>query len=626
MSSSSPLFDLSYRKVKVPDLTQLASKYDEMIRESESPVHKDEADHNYNPYRIKNPQNYSPMYNRIFVLNQANYNSVGLNSDYHIAGANAVHSTRPGNESVGFDRIHVKSSPLVDPYHYISGKYAKYDNNIGELPAFGEKAETASRLQRKINDPENCSYVDAFFGYLSSRLKHKYNVFGSVDFYGICVGIQELYKHDITEDLCHLYSTEFFNENLGKRFIISDQFMNEYMNVGSRANKYPITIDDDAADVSLELDVEEIVSSVEADAEADAKVDAEADAKARTESKELVYESKKITASSYDSSDDLDETESLAEAKGKANADVKAKASDSDSDSDSDSGSESKEGSESGSKAAGSKADGSGSESGSGSGSESMDEDENIYSYIRDFPVQLIFMEKCDGTLDQLFVENRLDDPTEFAAAFMQIIMTLIVYQKAFQFTHNDLHTNNILYIETAVKYVYYKYDGKTYKVPTYGRIFKIIDFGRSIYKYNGETYCSDSYSRGADAYGQYNSEPYFNPDKPRIDPNPSFDLARLGSSIYDFLDENHTNEFIYATILRWCTDDHGKNIVNRQNGEERWPGFKLYKMIARRVHKHSPDAQLAFPIFSQFSVKNGSVNLAAKLTKRWFLDIDAIA
>jgi hypothetical protein len=610
---------LYYRKAKVPDLTQFANKYEEMLRGSESAVHKEELEYNYNPYRIQNPQNYSPIYNRLFVLNNTNHNSVGLNSEYHICGGKAVNSTDA--DSVDFARIHVKSSPLVDPYHYISGKYEKYGNNIGELPTFGEKTEESTRLQRKINDPANCSYVDAFFGYLSSRLKHKYNVFGALDFYGICLGVQDLYKHDITEDLCHLYSTDFFNENLGKRFLISDQFMNEYMNVGSRANKYPIKIDD-SSDLSIELDVEEIVYAV---ADADAKDDYVPDSveyagsieTSSIESKELVYESKKSTRSSSASSDELDDTNS--------SPNLHSDSKDSDSDSDSDSESDSKTESKSGSKSESCSNSESESGSNSESDSESMEEEANIYSYIRNFPVQLIFMEKCDGTLDQLFLENKLDDPAEFASAFMQIIMTLIVYQKAFRFTHNDLHTNNILYIETDAKHVYYKYGGKTYKVPTYGRIFKIIDFGRSIYTYNGEIYCSDSYSRGADAAGQYNSEPYFNPDKPRIDPNPSFDLARLGSSIYDFLDENHTNADIYRTIKRWCTDDSGKNIVTNPNGEERWQGFKLYKMIARRVHKHTPDAQLAFPMFSKFAVKPESVKLASKSVKRWFLDIDEI-
>jgi hypothetical protein len=102
------------------------------------------------------------------------------------------------------------------------------------------------------------------------------------------------------------------------------------------------------------------------------------------------------------------------------------------------------------------------------------------------------------------------------------------------------------------------------------------------------------------------------NEDKPRIDPNYSFDLCRLGCSIYDFViddddedDVKHMDEF-QKTIKRWCTDDNGKNILYKKNGEERYPNFKLYKMIARTVHKHTPLAQLEFDFFKQFKQNGG--------------------
>ena len=54
--------------------------------------------------------------------------------------------------------------------------------------------------------------------------------------------------------------------------------------------------------------------------------------------------------------------------------------------------------------------------------------------------------------------------------------MILITYQKAFALTHNDLHTNNVMFNETTIEYLYYKIDNKYYKVKTYGKIFKIIE------------------------------------------------------------------------------------------------------------------------------------------------------
>jgi hypothetical protein len=57
----------------------------------------------------------------------------------------------------------------------------------------------------------------------------------------------------------------------------------------------------------------------------------------------------------------------------------------------------------------------------------------------------------------------------------------------------------------------------------------------------------------------------------------------------------------LQSTILRWCTDDSGKNVLYKQNGEDRYPNFKLYKMISRNVHKHTPQSQLEFTFFKQF-------------------------
>ena len=62
-------------------------------------------------------------------------------------------------------------------------------------------------------------------------------------------------------------------------------------------------------------------------------------------------------------------------------------------------------------------------------------------------------------------------------------------------------------------------------------------------------------------------------------------------------------------TIHRWCLDDNNKNILYKKDGEERYPDFKLYKMIARTVHNHTPEEQLNFPFFSQFLTQKTNIN-----------------
>ena len=184
--------------------------------------------------------------------------------------------------------------------------------------------------------------------------------------------------------------------------------------------------------------------------------------------------------------------------------------------------------------------------------------------------------------------------------------MSLITFQNTFQLTHNDLHSNNIMYTSTEKQFLYYKVDGQHYKVPTFGKIFKIIDFGRAIYKFKGEIMCSDSFHPKGDAATQYNFPPYYNPKKPIIEPNFSFDLCRLSCSIYDELVEDISVEHlvtapIFRIILDWCKDDKGRNIMYKKNGDERYPDFKLYKMISRKVHNHVPLHVLRNPYFEKW-------------------------
>ena len=148
--------------------------------------------------------------------------------------------------------------------------------------------------------------------------------------------------------------------------------------------------------------------------------------------------------------------------------------------------------------------------------------------------------------------------------------------------------------------------------------IYKIIDFGRAIYSFNGKTICSDSYHPKGDAATQYNFEPYFNENKPRLKPNKSFDLCRLACSLYDFFVDDIENEKkiknpIAKLIIKWTKDDKNRNILYKNNGEERYPDFKLYKMIVRTVHNHIPETQLTNPIFLKYKsskkkIKKGKI------------------
>ena len=75
-------------------------------------------------------------------------------------------------------------------------------------------------------------------------------------------------------------------------------------------------------------------------------------------------------------------------------------------------------------------------------------------------PTQVIAIEKCDNTLDYL-LEHDLLRLEELESAMFQVIVILMTYQHLFKFTHNDLHTNNIMYNKTNIEFLIYKIDHK---------------------------------------------------------------------------------------------------------------------------------------------------------------------
>ena len=571
-------FRINYSKINPMNLKHLEENYESSLEDS----------HNeYNPFRITKIQNYNPIYNDFFELNDNNYHKIAFNHKYHISTLNEVYNYE--DKTTLQKPIFIKFGPLLDPIRYMIGKYNISDDKIRTLPSL---TTTTHDCLPKILDKNNTSYVDNFFCFLTSKLLHEHKFSHGLDYYGSFVGLQDKYKMNIMDDLEYLQTSTYFNENVGKHFTCP--FLNnkvDFTNFGSRSNKLKLNISNktELSDISvLDLDAEELEISVEN------------------------VESNNVIENVYEKTESIKSMTSTSSSNSSNNSETNYSTEDEESVKESGSESEEEEGSETGSEENSHTADDSDSSSEfskiSSRDDNETSEEEDIFAYINHFPVHMICLEKCDGTIDELFDKSIITLETG-SSAMMQIIMSLIAYQKTFHFTHNDLHTNNIMYVNTEEEFLYYKFNNKTYKVPTYGKMYKIIDFGRGIYKFQGKTYCSDSFASGGDGHTQYNCEPFMDENKPRIDPNYSFDLCRLGCSIYDFIIDDDENEDEYdelqKTIVRWCLDDNGKNVLYKKNGEERYPNFKLYKMIARTVHHHTPQEQLNFPLFSQYETND---------------------
>ena len=410
----------------------------------------EDQENEYQPLSIEKLQQYQPIYSLFFDMTVNNYNSIQLNSRKLIVNMNTILDMVTNTTSS--KQIFIKYSPLFDPIKYMIGKYngnislenlilptlqvstsPNLPQEVSSLPNEFDLLQTSNNEEqspelfaeqvsvdtvevnsrKKMDSIYNASYVDGFFCYLSSKLLNDHGFKHAVDYYGSYLGIQKQYKMNIVDDYDYLLNSTFFNKNLNKLFKTThNDFIHSYLNKNSRANRHklnmdPTTISDDEP---LDLNIEELGFPSEDMAIDNSALD---DVYEQSEQK---YEHKSDTSDSDNNYSSEEDTSSV-------------------SDKNDDDTSE-----------------------GNSQESEEENEPENIYAYIHDFPVQMIFLEKCDGTLDELF-ESGLDEK-HAASALFQVIMTLIVYQRAFNFTHNDLHTNNIMYQNTEKMFLYYKIQG----------------------------------------------------------------------------------------------------------------------------------------------------------------------
>ena len=540
---------------------------------------------------ITNVQNFIPLYKQFFSLKESNYKNLNLNHHFHIIQVEQTNKRNKYNciidsgDKKQNKLCFFKFSPLLDPVKFMVGKY----KDLGETKKTSLPELNESNCHKKVLDPNNSAYVDSFFSYLTSQLYHNCYFPHGLDFFGSFLGIQKEFNYNIADDIDYLHDSTYFHKNQNEHFKIENLDMGILMDYDTRNYKKKLNIGDRVSnkDVSSinEDDFKQVfhlsdISNIQ------------------LTKPDLVFEfdlptskSRKTDSTCSSRSSNTNNSES---------EDGNAESSDECSPENSDDNDEDDYSSSEG----------------------TLDSEIEVNSVLFNFPTQIICLECLDGTLDSLLSEENEMSTDEWRACLFQVVMMLIVYQKVFHFTHNDLHTNNIMFQKTEKQYLYYRYNQRYYKVPTFGRIFKLIDFGRAVYKYKGRTICSDSYHHKGDAATQYNFGPYFNPKKPRLEPNMSFDLCRLACSLFDYfvedVDDIKPIDYLAKLMVEWTQDDKGRNILYKKNGDERYPDFKLYKMIARTVHKHTPQSQFEGPFFDKYIVSRKKISKKAK-----FVDVD---
>lgn len=476
--------------------------------------------------------------------------------------------------------VWIRSMHLAEPIDVMSGEYVLPTD--GGLPACRGPWQ---RALRKINDPYNEAYTDAIMACMASRLVETGRSPHFCRFYGTFNTRAPTYSYDITQDMPNIEGESWYREGLASgafKIIAVDPYdpsifaevTRPWENVRSRldalANAYSLTAsstDSNHSEVSSDTDSD--VSSLSELEEADIPVSGTATVRPRVRLE-------RVESGMLEPLDDEDDEES-------------------------------------------------------------EEEDDTEYRVIlENYPVQITVIERGDGTMDEL-IDDEVDNATEdmrltkeqrWTAWIFQVVAALTTAQATYDFVHNDLHAGNVLWTGTGETHLYYHVRGapggdRFYRVPTFGRIMKIIDFGRATFRppatSNGNRlWFPDAYAPDADAGGQYNCGPYFNRDEPKVTPNKSFDLCRLAIAMLESLwperpadavparvltrelgrIQNETVSPLWNLVWMWLTAKDGHNIMLNPDDTERYPNFDLYCAIARDATNAVPAQQLTLPLF----------------------------
>jgi hypothetical protein len=540
-------------------------------------------------------QTYFPALSKLYRLSKHQSQDVWLDSRWRIRSLDCSGTSGPcrlqvvPNVDISGEaeaatpesrRAFLKVTHLLDPTRWMQGEYS-----LPKEPGLPWHGKTWTRAWNKLQDPWNQAYVESIASYALGRLREEGASPHFNTFYGAFCARADTYRYNLTDEFGSYRNARWFWHGQKKGL-----FSLKLLSTGG----------------TVEKGVEEQLF--------------------RQPSDESLEGDSKSGGSSSDSEEEVPEEElAVGDIAADDTASLKsgglselsfASASDSDSEEADDT-------------------DGDSATSGTDS-SDSADE-YRIYAEIKNYPVMMIVVEENQGTMDSLLEDiaavgakqGTADWDLRWSAWLFQVIAALSVAQAVLGFTHNDLHTNNVVWTETQEEFFYYTTRaGQVFKVPTFGRLFRLIDFGRSIFRINDQHFISDDFKAGNDADGQYSFKPLHPRPANVVEPNPSFDLCRLAVSMFEALfpdapedkeggavlssepdlEVKETVSPLYNMLWSWLIDDEGRNVLIEPDGEERFPDFDLYKHIAEHVHTAVPALQFTKPALDRFQVAAGDV------------------
>jgi hypothetical protein len=452
--------------------------------------------------------------------------------------------------------VHRKTTMILSPFKWMRGDYGALGLPLPE--------EAATELREKLQSPYTAGYVGALTSIVLSESDCPH--FPKV--HGVYTAIATSHTVDISDDYEEICERKWFTENMGKTFELKLRHTEGSPSFSHTRGQRPGVIlgDDVVLDDIQDMDAERISEpNTRRSISWSAPHDSESDSSEFEDDEDSESEDDEYEIRSCDCSEDSDDE----------------------------------------------------SEGG-------LDDEEDCESFawatFKDVPVITTAMETCEGTFYDL-VDAHPDNKEAHSAWVAQIVFALAYAQRNFGFVHNDLHGNNVMYVKTDKEHLYYKHQGTCYKVPTFGYLIKIIDFDRANISLRlagmkePRFFLSSQFQCDDEAAGQYNVEPFFYQNHPRIVPNPSFDLCRFATSMYwDMFPEGpdtETGHPLQNVFTQWMTQQDGSSVLFRKHRDrhDRYHGFDLYKAIARYCKDSAtPRRELArLAVFATPSVPLGT-------------------
>ena len=209
-------------------------------------------------------------------------------------------------------------------------------------------------------------------------------------------------------------------------------------------------------------------------------------------------------------------------------------------------------------------------------------------------PVLLLAIEKIDfdfPTLQRLTYVS-----IEFYKSIcFQVFIAVFNMYTIFGIQHNDLHIGNILFNTTEEEYLYYNFNNTYYKVPTFGFIIKIIDWGRGVYKYNNYIGKNEIFAPLHDCenqliYNRFNKSPRKNSKWTDI-------VIFVQNMLYNYPDIKKHLDF-YTFLKKLLKTNKGYYISTKKFN------WEIYNTISKNIFNIRPLNILKHTLFKKYIIK----------------------